>query len=180
MTDASTAYVGIGSNLDQPERQVVKAMQHLVQDRALIVDRCSSLYRSAPVGIVDQPDFINAVCRVTTILSADGLLQRLQQLETQAGRKRDGSRWGPRVLDLDLLLFNSLSTKQEHLVLPHPRMHERAFVLYPLMEIAPDIEIPGLGPVSRLIENCREQVCDRLDPDPDRISGEQASSDQPA
>lgn len=178
MTGASIAYIGIGSNLDRPISQVRDAIRKLEQEGLAVVDCCSSLYHSAPVGDVDQPDFVNAVCRITTNLSAEGLLLRMQQLEADAGRKRDGRRWGPRVLDLDLLLFDSLVITEERLTLPHPRMHERAFVLYPLGEIAPDIEIPGHGPISRLTENCGEQVCKRIDQG--SATGKQASSDQPA
>jgi 2-amino-4-hydroxy-6-hydroxymethyldihydropteridine diphosphokinase len=135
------AYVGLGSNLEDPARQVETALQelgHLPQTRLV---RRSSLYRTAPVGYADQPDFINAVAQLETGLPADRLLDELQALEAHHGRKRSFPN-APRTLDLDLLLFGDLVLQTERLTLPHPRMHERAFVLEPLREIAPDLELP--------------------------------------
>ena len=139
------AFVGLGSNLEDPARQVRRALDGLAGLPATELATASRLYRTAPWGVSDQPDFINAVARVTTTLDPWTLLEGLQALEQRAGRVRDGERWGPRVLDLDLLLYGDRVSRDERLTLPHPRMHERAFVLVPLLEIAPDIEIPAQG-----------------------------------
>ena len=143
------AYIGIGSNLQDPVRQVSQAiisLDHLPQTR--LVAR-SSLYRTKPVGPADQPDFINAVACVKTRLAPQVLLTGMLALETASGRRRHGERWGPRTLDLDLLLYGSLSFEGA-LTIPHPRMAERSFVLIPLAEIAPGLDIPGVGSVSEL------------------------------
>lgn len=138
------AYVGIGSNLDEPENQVEQALLELDRlPHSRVVGR-SSLYRSAPVGFAGQPDFINAVARLETGLPADRLLSDLQEIESRHGRTRSFAN-APRTLDLDLLLFEKLQLRTPRLTVPHPRMHERAFVLVPLLEIAPDIDIPGRG-----------------------------------
>lgn len=165
MSEFNQAFIGIGSNLQQPVNQVRWAIDTLTKDAAIDRVECSGLYQSAPVGIAGQPDFINAVCMVRTGLSAPQLLELLQSTEQATGRKRNGERWGPRTLDLDLLLYNQVEMETEKLVLPHPRMHERAFVLYPLLEIAPALEIPGHGPVRELAKNCSAQRCTRIEPE---------------
>jgi 2-amino-4-hydroxy-6-hydroxymethyldihydropteridine diphosphokinase len=137
----TTAYVGLGSNLEDPVRQVETALEELDQLPHTRVVRRSSLYRTAPVGYAEQPDFINAVARLETGLPADRLLEELQALEHRHGRTRS-FRNAPRTLDLDLLLYGDLVLRTERLTVPHPRMKERAFVLEPLREIAPDLEIP--------------------------------------
>jgi 2-amino-4-hydroxy-6-hydroxymethyldihydropteridine diphosphokinase len=160
--DRCRAYVGIGSNLADPVAQVRRAMTEL---DAVPGTRCvarSSLYRSAPVGKLDQPDFVNAVVQLETSQRADALLERLQALEAVHGRAR-GERNGPRTLDLDLLLYERLVLDTPSLVLPHPRMHERAFVLLPLGEIDPALEIPGRGRVSRLMRQVAGQQVERLE-----------------
>ena len=124
--------------------------------------RCSSLYRTAPVGLVDQPDFINAVCEIDTDLPAQDLLHALLEIERTHGRVRDVI-GGPRTLDLDLLLYGDLVCHDASLTLPHPRLHERAFVLYPLVELAPALRIPGHGPVDKLLAACAGQAIERLD-----------------
>ncbi len=139
-----TAYIGLGSNLDNPEAQLAQAIEHLAQVPGLVLRGASSLYRSAPWGELDQPDFINAVAQVDTTLAPESLLDVLVQIEAVAGRARS-RRWGPRTLDLDLLLYEGVQCDLPRLQLPHPRMHERAFVLVPLLELAPDIIIPGHG-----------------------------------
>ncbi len=145
------AYIGLGSNLDQPEKHVLDAMAEL----ELLPDCCkvkiSSLYRSAPIGPQDQPDFINAVVQLETELSAQSLLEQLQQLEQKHGRVRT-QHWGPRTLDLDLLLYGNMIIKTEKLTVPHPHMAERSFVLCPLLEIAPELVIPKLGRLSELYQ----------------------------
>jgi 2-amino-4-hydroxy-6-hydroxymethyldihydropteridine diphosphokinase len=163
MSTLEQAFIGLGSNQGDAAGNICDAigeLQKLTANKRVI---CSSLYRSAPVGYLQQPDFINAVCRIDTRLSAMELLNELQSLERKAGRRRDGVRWGPRILDLDLLLFGDTVMQNDSLVLPHPRMHERAFVLYPLQEIAPNQQIPGFGPVAELVASCADQDCERID-----------------
>ncbi|BCL76347.1 2-amino-4-hydroxy-6-hydroxymethyldihydropteridine pyrophosphokinase [Jeongeupia sp. HS-3] len=140
-----TAFIALGANLGDPARQLdaaVEALAALPQSRLVAV---SDYYRSAPVGYADQPDFHNAVARVDTTLSAPALLDALLAIEVEQGRHRS-FRNAPRTLDLDLLLYGDATLSLPHLSLPHPRMHTRAFVLLPLLEISPDIVIPGFGP----------------------------------
>jgi 2-amino-4-hydroxy-6-hydroxymethyldihydropteridine diphosphokinase len=132
------AYVGIGSNLDDPQAHVTRAFDELARLPGTSLAARSSLFRSAPVGFAAQPDFINAVASIETQLPAQALLQALQQIELKHGRKRTFAN-APRTLDLDLLLYGDLSLHEQDLVVPHPRMHERAFVLRPLLEIAPHL-----------------------------------------
>ena len=162
MKPAIEAFIGIGSNQGDAVANVCRAMAVLESNDSIDSIRCSSLYGSAPLGYLDQPDFVNAVCRVHTSLAPAELLQTMQQLERQSGRRHGGIRWGPRVLDLDLLLYGELQQASATLVIPHPRMHERAFVLYPLREIAPGLRIPGHGTVDELAAACADQACDRL------------------
>ena len=122
----------------------------------------SSLYRSAPVGLLNQPDFINAVAALDTQLTADDLLDELFAIEARFGRQR-AFHHAPRTLDLDLLLYGSETRSAARLTLPHPRMHERAFVLLPLVEIAPEAVIPGHGPAAALLVGVRDQVLARLE-----------------
>lgn len=133
------AYVGIGSNLDHPRAHVISALDELDKLPHTRVVRKSSLYRSAPLGYAAQPDFVNAVAQLETALPAERLLDELQQLEARHGRTRSFAN-APRTLDLDLLLFGELEMRTPALSIPHPRMHERAFVLEPLLEIAPELE----------------------------------------
>jgi 2-amino-4-hydroxy-6-hydroxymethyldihydropteridine diphosphokinase len=137
----TVAYVGLGSNLADPARQVETALQELDGLPHTRVVKRSSLYRTKPVGYADQPDFINAVAQLETGLPAERLLDELQALEVRHGRERSFPN-APRTLDLDLLLFGKLVLRTERLTVPHPRMKERAFVLDPLREIAPDLELP--------------------------------------
>ena len=132
------AYVGIGSNLDDPRAQVLNAFSELDRLPHTRVVKKSSLYRTAPIGHADQPDFINAVAQLETGLPAERLLAELQEVEQRHGRKR-GFPNAPRTLDLDVLLFGDAQVNSETLTIPHPRMHERAFVLQPLLEIAPQL-----------------------------------------
>ncbi|MFZ1326443.1 MAG: 2-amino-4-hydroxy-6-hydroxymethyldihydropteridine diphosphokinase [Candidatus Contendobacter sp.] len=160
---AARAYIGIGSNLDDPVQQVQRAFQAL---RTLPVSRLSAqspLYRSAPVGgPPDQPDYINAVAVLDTTLLPAPLLAALQQLEQAQGRTR-AVRWGPRTLDLDLLLYDALVSEAPNLTLPHPRLQERAFVLQPLYDLAPQLIIPGQGSVRELWAKISKQGLSRLD-----------------
>lgn len=159
---AVTAYVGIGSNLGDSVTTVSTAMTELKAVAGVSGVGCSSLYRSAPVGNIDQPDFVNAVCALQTGIPAEALLQSLLRIECAHGRQRDGTRDAPRTLDLDLLLYGSIRIQQRNLVVPHPRLHQRAFVLYPLLEIAPSLVIPGHGSVAGLCDGCGEQGIVRL------------------
>ncbi|MDQ5910342.1 MAG: 2-amino-4-hydroxy-6-hydroxymethyldihydropteridine diphosphokinase [Pseudomonadota bacterium] len=157
------AYIGMGSNLQNPVAQVRQAFQALAGLPASRFIACSPLYRTAPVsGPPDQPDYVNAVAALDTALSPDELLTALQRIETSQGRVRT-VRWGPRTLDLDLLLYDALQRDDSRLTLPHPRLHERAFVLYPLYDIAPDLTIPGRGPLIELRKNCPPLSLIRLD-----------------
>jgi 2-amino-4-hydroxy-6-hydroxymethyldihydropteridine diphosphokinase len=146
------AYVGIGSNLDSPEKQVQKAFKALKSLPDTIVTSVSSLYRSAPMGSVKQDDFVNAAAALLTLLSPHELLSELRTIEDDHGRKRDGERWGPRTLDLDLLVFSDKQINDNVLTVPHPGISERNFVLLPLCELAPHLIVPGLGTVAAMTD----------------------------
>ncbi len=136
------AFVALGSNLGDPVRQVMAAMDSLAgMDGSRLVAR-SPLYRSAPLGPQDQPRYINAVAGLLTRRDPHQLLDDLQALERESGRSREGERWGPRILDLDLLLFGQEIIDDQRLVIPHPGLTERNFVVYPLAHIAPDLSLP--------------------------------------
>ncbi len=132
-------FVGIGSNLEEPERQVKQAFGELDRLPHTRVVGKSSLYRSAPLGHAGQPDFVNAVAQLETGLPAERLLAELQEIEARHGRERSFPN-APRTLDLDILLYNEISLDLPNLKIPHPRMHERAFVLRPLLEISPELQ----------------------------------------
>lgn len=155
------AFVALGSNLQDPAAQVRAGVRDLAGTPETRVVSASSLYRTAPVGLVEQPDFINAVCELETGLPAAGLLQALLEIERRHGRVRDIP-GGPRTLDLDLLLYGEQVCHETGLTLPHPRLHERAFVLYPLQEIAPGLDVPGRGRIEDLLAGCRGQTIERL------------------
>lgn len=155
-------YIGLGSNLDQPVHQVQQAFAELAALPGCHLQAHSSLYRSAPVGPADQPDFINAVAELHTGLSAHELLDTLQAIE-QAHQRLRSRHWGPRTLDLDLLIYGDAQIDDERLQVPHPEIARRAFVLYPLAEIAPQLVIPGLGTVTDLLDAVAGQQVQRLD-----------------
>ena len=144
------AYVAIGSNLDSPADQVKQAVAALGAISDTVLVRTSPFYRSAPLDGSEQPDYVNAVSALMTRLDAEGLLGSLQDIENAQGRTHDGDKWGPRTLDLDLLIYSSKSIEEKHLVVPHPGISERNFVLLPLLDIAPHLRIPGQGSVSAL------------------------------
>lgn len=157
MTDASgrphwyPAYVGLGSNLDEPGKQLdeaIAALERLPESRLCAVSR---RYRSAPMGPQDQPDFVNAAVVLLTRLDAISLLGHLQAIEIAQGRVRDREHWGPRRIDLDLLVYGNTTMSTPDLTLPHPGIAERNFVLFPLGDIAPGLAVPGKGTVARLI-----------------------------
>lgn len=147
---ASLAYVGLGSNLEDPASQLQAAFDALAGIDGTRGLRRSRLYRTPPWGRIDQPDFVNAVAELRTVLAPEALLLELQRIERGAGRARR-ERWGPRVLDLDLLIHGDARRDMPALTLPHPHVHERAFVLLPLRDLAPDLEIPGRGRVRDLL-----------------------------
>jgi len=161
-TAVAEAFVGLGANLDNPLQQVTQAISELDAIEHTRVLAASSLYRSAPVGYADQPDFINAVAKLQTGLSPRRLLDALHVIENRHGRRRS-VRNAPRTLDLDLLLYGELVVREEDLILPHPRMHERAFVLLPLVEIAPDASLPGYAPLAQLLAQVDRSGVNKLD-----------------
>ncbi|WP_153109705.1 2-amino-4-hydroxy-6-hydroxymethyldihydropteridine diphosphokinase [Propionivibrio limicola] len=161
------AFIALGANLDDPTAQVRTAFEALAQLPGTRLLRTSSLYRTAPVGIDGQPDFINAVAAIDTPLPAAALLTALLDIEQHFGRRRD-YHFAPRTLDLDLLLYGDEVIDLPGLQVPHPRLHLRAFVLAPLTEIAPDCLIPGRGTVAAWLPAVRTQRIERLDnPAPD-------------
>jgi 2-amino-4-hydroxy-6-hydroxymethyldihydropteridine diphosphokinase len=157
----SVAYVGLGANLGEPRAQVELACGELDRIPRTRLVRASSLYRSEPLGHADQPEFVNAVAQVETGLSAERLLAELQAIEARHGRSRSFPN-APRTLDLDLLLFGKAVINEPELTIPHPRMHQRAFVLKPLLEIAPEIAIPGIGPAAARLAACSDQFVEKL------------------
>jgi 2-amino-4-hydroxy-6-hydroxymethyldihydropteridine diphosphokinase len=157
----SLAFVALGANLADPVAQVHAALAALAALPGARLARASSLYRSAPVGIRGQPDFVNAVAAVETELTPHALLQTLFGIEAHFGRRRDFPH-APRTLDLDLLLYDAETIDTPELILPHPRMHLRAFVLVPLLEIAPDCRIPGRGSASAWLPAVRAQRIEKL------------------
>ncbi|MFC4161012.1 2-amino-4-hydroxy-6-hydroxymethyldihydropteridine diphosphokinase [Chitinimonas lacunae] len=158
---SQVAYIGLGANLGDAAATVTAAAEALVALPATRLLGRSSLYRSAPVGYLDQPDFINAVAAVETELDAAALLDGLFEIEAAFGRQRT-FRNAPRTLDLDLLLFGRERIGRPELTVPHPRLAERGFVLLPLAELAPDLLIEGLGPLAELLAACPGELPQRL------------------
>ena len=156
------AYVALGSNLSDPRRQVVSALGALatIGDARLVAR--SGLWRSRPLGPQDQPEFVNAAAGLVTTLAPREFLAALQALERQLGKTEPAVRWGPRVIDLDLLAFGDLRIDEPGLTLPHPGLHQRNFVLYPLSEIAAELWVPGLARVCRLRERVSPAGIERL------------------
>jgi len=146
-------YIGLGSNLDDPQAQIKTAIDDIARIEHTELVQTSSLYKSPPMGPQDQPDYINAVVCVDTSLSAYALLDALQAIEQAHGRIRK-RHWGERSLDLDILLFADKVIDDKRLNVPHPGIAERAFVVYPLAEIAPELNIPKLGAIKQIQENC--------------------------
>lgn len=157
------AYVGLGSNLDDPERQLRRALEALAQLPQTRLAGCSRFYRSAPLGPQDQPDYINAVAALETTLEAEALLDALQAIESAQGRVRL-RRWGPRTLDLDLLLYGDAVLATPRLTVPHPGLAERNFVLYPLADLAPEMVLPDGRALTDLLKQCDATGLEALDP----------------
>ncbi len=147
------AYIGVGANLGDREATMRAALAALDASPGVRVVAVSSFVETEPVGYLDQPRFLNAAAAVETDLDARGLLDALLAVERELGRTRDGPRYGPRTIDLDLLLFGDERLDEPGLTVPHPRLHERQFVLDPLAELDPDLAVPGVGPLESLRRN---------------------------
>ncbi len=156
------AHVGLGSNLDNPTRQVHSAIERLhgLADTRLV--GVSPLYRSAPMGRADQPHYINAVAALLTRLDAADFLDSLVEIEAAMGRVRNGEKWGPRIIDLDLLVFGQSELDEPGLQVPHPGISRRNFVLYPLRDLAPELWVPGQGRVATLAGACDRDGIERI------------------
>ena len=155
------AFLALGSNLEAPERRLLQAFDQIAATPGITLVRRSSLYRTAPIGFADQPDFINAVAEVLTTLSPHELLAAALDVEQQQGRVREFQN-APRTLDVDVLFYGDQHVDSATLTLPHPRAHERAFVLKPLLEIAPHCVIPGRGPARDFLPACADQGIQRI------------------
>lgn len=156
------AYVALGSNLSEPRRQVERAFDALAAMPGSKLIQRSGLWRSQPMGRRDQPEFVNAVAGLVTITAPREFLDELKSIERRLGRTAPVERWGPRLIDLDLLVFGDLQMNEPGLVVPHPGLHERNFVLYPLAEIAAELWVPGLARVSLLHERVSGAGIERL------------------
>lgn len=159
----STVYIGIGSNLDGPLEQVLRARDALVELPDSRFVGISPLYRNPAMGPGDQPDYVNAVAAIETRLEPHALLDALQAIEADQGRRRGNLRWQARSVDLDLLVYGDRVIHDQHLTVPHPHIHERAFVLQPLLDLAPDLDVPGLGPVAGLLSDAPDGQLRRID-----------------
>ena len=163
--DWVTVYIGLGSNLVNPEQQIKSARTAIAQLAGVQELAFSSLYHSPPMGPQDQPDYVNAVMCVATELPPIDLLHCLQHIENEQGRVRKSERWGARTLDLDMLVYGDQLIELPDLVVPHTGLAERAFVLYPLYEIAPQLLVPGKGHVADLLAKCPMNGLKRLIPE---------------
>ena len=152
----SKIYIALGSNLEEPSQQIYKAINLIDAIDELSVTRKSSLYKTKPIGKIDQPDFINAAIEVEGNISPENLHTALQDIETQAGRIRMELN-EPRTLDLDILLIDDLIMKTKKLTVPHPRMHQRQFVIVPLFEINQKLNIPGIGSIDDILKSLPDQ-----------------------
>jgi len=155
-------YIGIGSNLNDPKRQVEAAIASLSKIPNSDMGCISSLYHTTPLGVKDQPGFINAVAQMDTILEPHLLLSHLQKIEREQGRMRDGTHWGPRIIDLDILLYGNECVSTDDLKIPHPELTNREFVLYPLAEIAPDLALPDGIEIAALRASCPPRGIERI------------------
>lgn len=169
---SNTAFVGLGSNLNEPREQLVRAIDCMHQHPKISVRVCSHFYSSLPMGPQDQSEFINAVCKLSTSLSPLELLDALQDIELNQGRERKGLKWGPRTLDLDILLYNNLSMSNERLILPHYGMQDREFVLVPLFEIEPELMMLDGRKIASWVADCKLNGLKRLPTDFEYLSTE--------
>lgn len=160
---AVRCYIGLGANLEQPVKQLQQAVLALRQLPDCSVVAVSAFYGSKPMGPQDQPDYVNAVAALDTELSATALLDALQYIELSQGRQRKADRWGPRTLDLDILLYGNEQINTERLTVPHYGMRQREFVLYPLFEIAPDLTLPDGTVVESLLAQVPLNGLQKLD-----------------
>ena len=166
-TTTVRAYIGLGSNLHDPVRQLKSALTALAQLQQTRLAGCSRMYRSAPMGPQDQPEYVNAVAVLDTTLATEDLLRELQAVEQAQGRVRGAVRWGPRTLDLDILLYGNEVINSSRLKVPHPGMRQRSFVLYPLAELAPTLVLPDGTTLASLLVQCSADGLAPLEPMPD-------------
>ncbi len=159
---STLVYLGLGSNLSDPCAQLEQAIHSLEMLPDCQILKCSSFYRSRPMGPQDQPEYINAIVSLETNLQAESLLDALQAIEQRQGRVRD-RHWGARTLDLDILLYGDEVIDTDRLSVPHPGLHKREFVLYPLYELAPDLMVPGRGSIASLYQHCDANGIERLE-----------------
>jgi 2-amino-4-hydroxy-6-hydroxymethyldihydropteridine diphosphokinase len=157
---AVKAYIGLGANIGDPAKQIRGALDALGEIPGTRVTRASSLWRSAPIGYAAQPDFVNAVAEIETVQAPRPLLGELLAIERRFGRERSFAN-APRTLDLDILLFGNDVVDEDVLKIPHPRMHECAFVLAPLLEVAPEVAIPGKGRAAELLAAIGDQKVEK-------------------
>tara|TARA_B100000768_G_C11111593_1_gene303509 strand:+ start:104 stop:586 length:483 start_codon:yes stop_codon:yes gene_type:complete len=155
-------YIALGSNLEDPVRQITVAISLIAITSDFKVLKKSSFYETSPIGLTNQPNFINAVIKITSKQSPHNILGELQRIENKSGRIRVKIN-EPRTLDLDILLIDNLVLDSPSLTVPHPRMHERLFTLMPLLEISPDSSIPNIGPIKKLIPLITSQQIKRID-----------------
>lgn len=160
MEDAITAYIGVGTNMGDKEANIRQALEMISQTPGVSLNRTASIYKTEPVGFEDQDWFLNTVVEITTELPPLALLEKLLAIESRMGRVRT-IHWGPRVIDLDIVLYGDMEIDTPQLTVPHPRMAERAFVLAPLAELKPELELKGLGRVSKLAGGLtgRQGIC---------------------
>lgn len=156
------AYIGLGSNLDDPVVQLRTALDELARMPGSILLRHSSFYQTPPWGSVEQPDFVNAVAEIQTVLAPAELLDALLDIEHRAGRVRGGEQWGPRIIDLDLLVHGDSHIEEEGLCVPHPRMLQRAFVLVPLAELDASLRLPEHGHIADHLAQLDTNQCQRI------------------
>ena len=157
------ACIGIGSNLDAPVAQVERAIEDLSALRETRLLAVSHLYRNPPMGPADQPDYVNAVAVILTRLDARTLLESLQDIEQRFGRDRNvGVRWGPRCIDLDILTYGLRQISEDGLTIPHPGISQRNFVLFPLLDVAPELDVPGIGKVRQLARSVDGSTLSRV------------------
>ena len=159
-------FIALGCNLGERQQNLLRAVAEIEQLALVESVRCSSFYETDPMGPANQPDYINAVCETYTRFGAHELLDHLQAIEAAFGRVRTGERWGPRPLDLDIALYGQQIINTERLIVPHAGIAERSFVLWPLQELDPQLQVPGHGAVSDLAQKCPQYGIRRLQSTP--------------